>query len=132
MICPASYDESDLDAVALGMKPFIGVAGRDKDYLISPRGEILNGMSHLPWEVSNIVRIQLIQESPRFVKINVVPGSEFGETDRKVLYGNIRLLLPDDIKVEIELVDGLVVSASGKTPYIVRRFESSNTEQNQR
>jgi len=131
VLCPASYVEKDLEAVALGIKPFVSVAGRETDYLISPRGEILIGMNHIPWNTTNIIRIQLIQESPYFVRINVISTPEFGEANRKVLAENARLMLPEDMKVEINLVEELEVSPSGKTPYIIRRFDLSQSLERQ-
>jgi len=131
VLCPASYVEKDLEAVALGIKPFVSVAGRETDYLISPRGEILIGMNHIPWNTTNIIRIQLIQESPYFVRINVISTPEFGEANRKVLAENARLMLPEDMKVESNLVEELEVSPSGKTPYIIRRFDLSQSLERQ-
>jgi phenylacetate-CoA ligase len=124
VICPASYDEDDLAEVALGMKPFTGIAGRDNDYVVSPRGEILSGMYMLPIEVGNAIRMQVIQESPSLVRINILANPGFGKADRKVLDENIGRNLPDDMKVEVCLVDRLEVSSSGKAPFVVRRFES--------
>lgn len=124
VIYPSSYDESDLEEVALGTKPFLGLAGREENHLVSPRGEVLTGMDHLPYEVENLIRMQLIQDSPHAVRMNIMTTAQFGEADRKVLARNIAVALPDDMKVEICLVDRLEVAPSGKTPFIIRRLES--------
>jgi phenylacetate-CoA ligase len=126
VICPASYGQDDLEAVALGVKPFISVAGRETDYLVSPRGEILNGMDQLSWGVWNIIRMQVIQESRDFVRLNIIAAPTFDEADRKILNDNIALHLPDDMTVETCLVDELEASASGKIPYVMRRIEPSD------
>lgn len=126
VICPDSHDRDDLEAIALGVKPFIDVAGRETDYLVSPRGEILNGMDQLSWGVWNIVRMQVIQESNDFVRLNIIAAPAFGEADRKILNENIALNLPDDMTVEISLVDELEAGSSGKIPYVIRKFELSD------
>jgi len=126
VICPAAYGQDDLEAVALGLKPFIGVAGRETDYLVSPRGEILNGMDQLSFGVWNIIRMQVIQESRDFVRLNIIAAPTFGAADRKLLNHNIALHLPDDMTVETCLVDELEVASSGKIPYVIRRLEPSD------
>jgi phenylacetate-CoA ligase len=125
VIYPGSYDEGDLEEIALGTKPFLGLAGREEDHLVSPRGEILPGMNQLALEVENVIRMQLVQDSPHSVRINVLATARFGEADRKVLARNIAVALPHDMQVEICLIDRLEVAPSGKTPYIIRRLESS-------
>jgi phenylacetate-CoA ligase len=117
---PAHYSARDLQEVCLGLKPFAGILGRDKDYLVSPRGELLTGMDHLPREVAHVVRMQIIQESLDKVRILVVPAEGFCEADRKLLMTNIGLKIPDDMQVKIELVEKLATSSRGKVPYVVR------------
>jgi phenylacetate-CoA ligase len=126
VIYPSSYDEGDLEEIALGIKPFLGLAGREENHLVSPRGEVLTGMDHLAFEVENVIRMQLVQDSPQAVTINVLATARFGAADRTVLARNIALALPDDMQVEVRSVDRLEVAPSGKTPFIIRRFESSS------
>lgn len=117
-----SYDEEDLHLVALGLKPFVAVAGRDKDYLISPRGEILVGIDHIPREISNIVRLQVVQESPHLVRVMVIADPAFSEIDLDALHENVRRKVPRDMEVTVQLTDELETLASGKVPYVIRRF----------
>jgi phenylacetate-CoA ligase len=117
---PAHYSTQDLQDVSLGLKPFAGILGRDKDYLVSPRGELLTGMDHLPREVAHVVRMQIIQESLNRVRILVVPADGFCEADRELLMANVGLKIPDDMQVKIELVERLAPSPGGKVPYVVR------------
>jgi len=127
VIYPSSYDEGDLEEIALGTKPFLGLAGREENHLVSPRGEVLTGMDHLAFEVENVIRLQLVQDSPHSVTMNVLATARFGEADRKLLARNIAIALPDDMKVEVRSVERLEVAASGKTPYIIRRLEPSSS-----
>ena len=126
LIYPSHYDDDDLKDVALGLKPFVAIGGRDKDYLLSPRGEVLVRIDHLPWETRRIVRMQVIQESLDRVRILVIPEPEFSDDDRELLMANVRRTLPDDMFVTIELVDDLERLPSGKTPYVIRRVEHMN------
>ena len=107
------------------MKAF-GGADLKTDYLVSPRGEILNGMDQLSWGVWNIIRMQVIQESRDLVRLKIIAAPSFGEADRKLLNENIALHLPDDMTVETRVVDELEASASGKIPFVIRRLEPSD------
>lgn len=121
VIYPANYSTQDLALAGLGLKPVLGIMGRDSDYLISPRGEVLVGIDHLPREVEHILRLQIIQDCPHTVRIRVVPGPEFAAADRQHLMDNARLKLPADMVVHIEEVEELDRLPSGKVPYVVRR-----------
>ena len=54
------------------------------------------------------------------VRILVLPADGFCEADRELLLSNIRLKIPDDMQVKIELVERLAPSSGGKVPYVVR------------
>lgn len=125
LIYPSNYDHNDLDDVSLGLKPFIGVAGRTQDYLLSPRGEVLIRIDHLPGGTTHVVRMQVIQDALDRVRILVVPEPGFGDDDRELVMASVRRTLPDDMLVTIELVDAPERLPSGKTPYVIRRIEPS-------
>ena len=121
LLFPDHYDEQDLNDVTLGLKPFTAISGRDKDYLISPRGELLVDIDNLPRESTGVMRMQVIQETRDNVRILVIPTPGFDVTDREVLMAAVRRKVPDDMAVTIELVDALERLPSGKVPYVIRR-----------
>jgi phenylacetate-CoA ligase len=123
---PASYTEDDLAEVALGLRPFTSILGRDDYYLLSPRGEVLSELELIPHEIQGILQMQLIQESYQSVIINLLTDATFGKKERVDLDKNIREHIPDDMAVEIHVVDKLETLLSGKTPYVIRRVESLN------
>lgn len=121
VIYPTNYSTDDLAMVSLGLKPVLGIAGRDSDYLVSPRGEILVGIDHLPREIENILRLQIIQEDPHTVCIKALTTPGFSPEDRQHLMENARLKLPADMAVRIEEVAELARLPSGKAPFVIRR-----------
>jgi phenylacetate-CoA ligase len=120
-IVPTSYSSSDLEDVALGLKPVIAIQGRDKEYLISPRGEVVTGLPHVTHGVSGLIRMQFIQEALDDVRIRVVADPRVGAVDRATLMSNVRYWVPEDMRVTVETVDELVRLPSGKTPFVIRR-----------
>jgi len=120
ILCHPGTDATALMEVATGARPFRALLGRAGDYLLSPRGEVLVGIDHLPREINNILRLQVIQETLNQVEIRVVPAPGYGPSDREQLEHNLRGKLPDDMSVQIVEDRPLRRSATGKTPFVIR------------
>lgn len=118
---PAAWGENELQELALGLRTFTGVLGRDSDILITPEGVKVTGISHFQRDVANIVRIQVIQESANKVVIQVLPMEEYGERDHDRLMHNAREKLPRSMHIEIRSVTALERTARGKTPFVIHR-----------
>jgi hypothetical protein len=54
----------------------------------------------------------------------VIPAQSFGQQNLEQIQRNIRRKLPQSMRVQIEIVDELVRTPTGKTPYVIREFES--------
>jgi phenylacetate-CoA ligase len=118
---PASWGAAELEEVALGVRTFSGVIGREVDVLVSPDGVRLTGINHFPRFVSHVVRIQVIQEAADHVRILVLPDTGYSERDAEQLMSNVREKLPADMRVSIEPVETLEKTAQNKTPFIIHR-----------
>jgi len=118
---PAAWGEHELEELGLGLRTFSGVLGRDSDILVTPDGVKVTGISHFQRDVPNIVRIQVIQESPTKVVILVLPMKEYSERDRDRLMHNAREKLPRNMHVDIRSVTALERTARGKTPFVIHR-----------
>lgn len=114
------WDDAALEEVALGVRTFRGVLGRDREFLIAPDGRWLTGMDHIHRGVDHVVRIQLAHEAPERLVIRVLPDRGYGATQRAALYDHARAKLPSAISVEVREVEALERTALGKTPFIVR------------
>jgi FKBP-type peptidyl-prolyl cis-trans isomerase 2 len=71
-----------------------------------------------------VLRMQVIQPALDFVRVLIVPAQGFGDHNLEQVQRNIRRKLPQSMRVQIEIVDELVRTPSGKTPYVIREFES--------
>lgn len=121
VVIPEDYTTRDLEEVALGMKPFLGVAGRSNEFVITSTGKIIRGLNHLPRNVSNILRLQVVQENIHQVIIKVLAQATFDKNDYETIVINAEKLFPPEIEVSIEIVDVLELAANGKTPFVIRR-----------
>jgi phenylacetate-CoA ligase len=118
---PAAWGATELEELALGLRTFSGVLGRDSDILITPEGVKVTGLSHFQRDVANIERIQLIQESADRLAILVLPTEQYTERDREHLMHNVREKVPRSMHVEIRSVTELERTARGKTPFVIHR-----------
>lgn len=121
-LIPLPRDE-ELELILWGLRPFRGVLGRQSDYLVSPDGTRLMGIDHFPREVDNVLRMQVIQPTLDFVRILVIPAEGFSEANIAQIMHNVRRKLPQSMRVQIEVVEELVKTPTGKTPYVIREFE---------
>jgi phenylacetate-CoA ligase len=112
------------ELVCWGVQPFKGVQERQSDYLISPEGARLIAINHIPRDVDHVVRMQIIQEQSDYVRILVIPDEGFTESNRQQILANARLKIPESMEISVELVESLERTPSGKTPYVIRKFES--------
>lgn len=118
---PAEWGQREIEEVAMGFRTFAGVLGRDSDILISPDGVRLTGIDHFQRNVDHLVRIQVIQETPEFVRVLVLPAAGYSSHDELQLRNNIGAKLPATMRVVIEVVEQLERTALGKTPFVIHR-----------
>jgi phenylacetate-CoA ligase len=116
----APLSPAELEEVALGLRPFDAVLGRDGDILIGPDGARLTGIDHFHRGVPHLIRIQVVQADATHVEILVVPAPGYGTSDEEQLRANARRKLPSSMAVEIRRVEALRRNASGKTPFVIR------------
>jgi phenylacetate-CoA ligase len=119
--------EVDPEMVCWGMQPFDGVQGRQSDYLISPDGVRLMGIDHFPRGVDNVLRMQVIQPAPDFVRILVVPAEGFNQQNINQIMQNVARKLPNNMHVNLQIVEELIRMPTGKTPYVIREFEQTDS-----
>lgn len=109
-----------LAEIAAGRKPFNGIIGRSDDVLIASDGRVLVGIDHIPRGLEELGRFQVIQDAPDHVRILVQSDRSLaGEWSSRIL-ARARLKIPNDISVAVEFVDELRMSATGKTPFVIR------------
>jgi phenylacetate-CoA ligase len=125
-LVPAESGEAELEAIALGERPFFGIAGRDNEFILAPDGRRITGLNVISYEVRNILQLQLVQDAPDHLLIRVLALPGFGPPDRARLIANARTKVPTAIAIDIAVVDWLETTARGKVPYTIRRIEGMN------
>lgn len=117
---PRGLRDKELERVRYGISPFLGVAGRSGDYLISPEGVRLF-IGQLPIYIENVLQMQVIQESRTRVRILVIPHKDFSERDKDSIIKNARERIPNSVHIYITIVDQVERTPRGKAPFVIRR-----------
>lgn len=118
---PLCSTSDELEEIALGVKPFMGIEGRVNEYIVCRGGKCIAGLNHLPRGVDNLYRLQVVQENYDAVAIRVLAKDGFNEANRKQLVENASKIIPPEITLSVEMVDKLESTLNGKTPFIIRR-----------
>ena len=121
---PADYTPEDLSLVALGLKPFTRMIGRESEFLLTPTGERIQALNNIPKDVQYLRRAQFIQRNldQVEVRLDVEPG--FNSAEQKKILASARTKIPPAINVTIVTDQPLEMTASGKTPFVIRTVEA--------
>ncbi|MBV9654472.1 MAG: AMP-binding protein, partial [Acetobacteraceae bacterium] len=126
-LVPADCSEGEMEEIALGLRPFSGVAGRREDYILSQAGHRIPGLNQLPREINHLLQMQIVQRRPDCIVIRALVRPGFDAGDRERLMANARAKIPPTITIEIETTDRLESSAQGKTPFIIRHASGAES-----
>lgn len=120
-----SHDPEILRQIALGLRAFAGIEGRDGEFIELPDGRRIIGLNHIPREVAGASSIQLQKTSDREITIYVTkrPGVLL---DAQTLMSNFRQKFPADIEVKFVLVERPVRERNGKAPLLLRAPDPSS------
>jgi len=118
---PADWGASELEELALGLRPFEGVLGRQQEVIVCPQPVRLSGLTSVPRDITNVIRMQLVQEDLDVARIFVLPTPDFCKDDAENLLANARSRVPPEVNVTVEIASRLERTPRGKTPLIVHR-----------
>lgn len=109
---------------------FKRLEGRRGDFLVTPAGRILHGQSivHALRAMTTIDEFQVVQETVDRVRITVVPGAEFGESDCRFLLDRARLLFGSDVQILIETTATIPRLPSGKFRHVISHVADAHLE----
>ena len=103
------------------------VTGRDADILYTKERGYIPGprLSLIFKEMSNIIEIQIIQESFDDIVVKVVPDKNFSEENRTQLESAFKACLGDSMNISIQLVDEIPRTNAGKFRAVISNLKVS-------
>lgn len=98
------------------------VVGREADYVLTPGGMLISGISltdHFATEIRGAAQVQIVQEKLTFLRLRMVPGDGFGPDSHRQIEALVRNTFGPRMGYAVELVDAIPQEASGKYRFCV-------------
>ncbi len=119
-ILPVGLSEREIREIELGVRPFLGILGRQDETILLPDGTVVYGLNQIPKGIDHASQVQIVQSGPLRVELFVVPKPTYVARDSEALLKNARARFPPNVDVRVELVDCLKQTPAGKTPFVIR------------
>lgn len=98
------------------------VEGRDADYVLTPAGHLISGISlteNFAVLIPGTAQVQIVQESITQLRIRLVADDAFGDTSREKIAALVRDTFGDTVRHDVELVDAIPQEPSGKYRFCI-------------
>jgi phenylacetate-CoA ligase len=119
---PKGSSGQEVREIALGLRPFGGVAGRTSEYLEAPDGVHLIGINQIPRGLEGVLQIQFVQRVRDRVEIRVVPQQDFPDALKDRIIRQARTKIPDSVALDVCVVDAVHRTPAGKAPLVIREL----------
>jgi phenylacetate-CoA ligase len=100
------------------------VAGRVTDFIVTPEGKIVSGVALATYMITNIKgigQVQLVQDDNDTVKIKMIRNPQYTEDTSRELMERAKKFLGSGMRFEIEFVEEIPKSPSGKAIFSISR-----------
>ena len=100
------------------------VEGRVADYVLTPRGELVSGISltdHFNTLVPGVVQMQIVQEEIDRFLFRIVRGPDYGEASARKIGELVAVRFGPEVRYECEFVDRIPQEPSGKFRFCISR-----------
>jgi phenylacetate-CoA ligase len=114
-------------ACGRGLPLFECIEGREADYIVTPSGTLISGISlteNFALEIPGAEQVQLVQEELRFLRIRMVAGAAFERTGRRRIAEMVRNTFGAEMGYEIELVESIPQEPSGKYRFCISKVSA--------
>jgi phenylacetate-CoA ligase len=131
------YEVGDIAQLPLGEQPAAGFPGREvlrvdgrrEDYVILANGARIGRLDHVFKDLTMIREAQIVQNTPGAIVVRVVRGADYGDRHESLLRHELRQRLGEEIDVQIEYVERIARTASGKLRFVVSNLEAGQLVQ---
>jgi phenylacetate-CoA ligase len=104
------------------------IEGRIADYVVTPRGELVSGISltdHFNTKVPGIAQLQIVQETVDHFIFRIVKDNEFAEASFHKLRSLVAEHFSPEVQYECEFVEHIPHEPSGKFRFCISKVNKS-------
>lgn len=98
------------------------VEGRDADYVVTPSGRLISGISlteNFALHIPGAAQVQIVQESVHHLRVRLVPDGRFGAESERVIGRLVRETFGPTVRHDVETVDAIPQESSGKYRFCI-------------
>jgi len=107
-----------------GLPMMESVMGRDADFVVTPSGSMISGISlteNFALKVAGTAQMQIVQETVHHLRIRIVPAREFNDSSRRQIASLVNETFGSTMRHDVELIDAIPQEASGKYRFCVSK-----------
>ena len=111
-------------ACGRGLPLIESIQGRDADYVVTPAGHLISGISlteNFALLISGTAQVQIIQETHTRLTIRIVPDEDFSTKSRMQITALVRETFGPTVGYDLELVDAIPQEKSGKYRFCISK-----------
>jgi phenylacetate-CoA ligase len=100
------------------------IEGREADYVVTTKGELISGISlteNFALQIVGVTQIQIIQEAVDHFRFRVVRGPEFGPASLQQMTQLVHARFGSEVAYELEFVEKIPQEPSGKYRFCISR-----------
>lgn len=100
------------------------VEGREADYVVTPSGSLISGISlteNFALLIDGAAQVQIVQESLHHLLIRMVADESFGDSSRRQIAKLVHDTFGPTVRFEVELVDAIPQEPSGKYRFCISK-----------
>lgn len=98
------------------------IEGREADFVLTPRGKLISGISlteNFALHIRGTAQVQIVQENERFLRLRIVPDDDFGPDSEWQIAELVRDTFGPEMDYEVEPVASIPQEASGKYRFCI-------------
>ena len=108
------------------------IEGREADYVVTPAGNFISGIS-LTENFANLIpgtaQVQIVQETITQLRIRLVTDDTFGDSSRRKIAELVRDTFGESVQHDVELVDAIPQEASGKYRFCISKVAKERMQE---
>ncbi|MFO0800430.1 MAG: phenylacetate--CoA ligase family protein [Gemmataceae bacterium] len=100
------------------------IEGREADYVVTPAGTLVSGISlteNFALLIDGTAQVQIVQETVHDLRIRLVAGDGFGDRSRGQIEQLVRDTFGPTVRFAVELVDAIPQEPSGKYRFCISK-----------
>lgn len=107
------------------------IEGREADYVITPSGRLISGISlteNFALLIAGAAQVQIVQEALDRLMIRIVPDEQFGDASHRQIADLIEETFGESVRYEVDLVEAIPQESTGKFRFCISKVSREHLE----